>query len=64
MQEDSGASEAGLKSGDVILEMEGEEVRTMDDMREVLGSKEPGDKIQIRLRREDEDLELTVELKR
>ena len=64
VQEDSGASEAGLRSGDVILEMEGEEVRTMDDLREVLGSKEPGDKIQIRLRREDEDLELTVELKR
>jgi len=64
VQEDSGASEAGLKSGDVILEMEGREVRSMKDLQELLGSKEPGDKIQIRLKREGEDVELEVELKR
>lgn len=64
VQEDSGASEAGMKSGDLILEMEGLEVKSMEDLQELLGSKEPGDKIQIRLRREGEDMELEVELKR
>ena len=64
VQKDSGASEAGLKSGDVILEMEGRPVRSMEDLQELLGSKEPGDRIQVRLRRDGEDLELEVELKR
>ena len=64
VQEDSGAGEAGIKSGDVILEMGGRPVSSMEDLKELLGSKEPGDVIQVRLKRGEEDLEVKVELKR
>jgi S1-C subfamily serine protease len=47
----SGAKEAGMKEGDVILTMDGHEVRTVDDIKINLLYKEHGSKIKIKVRR-------------
>ena len=42
VHEGSGADEADLESGDIILKADGIEVKSMEDLQEVLGTKEPG----------------------
>jgi S1-C subfamily serine protease len=64
VHKDSGASEAGLEPGDIILEADGIQVKSMEDLQEILGKKEPGDRLKLRTRRADEEQEREVELKK
>jgi C-terminal processing protease CtpA/Prc len=57
-----GAAKAGMKAGDRILLIEGQEVNTMADYREVTKEKKPGDKVAITILRETEQMVLEVEL--
>ena len=45
--EESAAEEAGLKTGDVIVSVDGKEVSKMAELQEILAQKRPGDKISI-----------------
>lgn len=56
------ASKAGLKGGDVITEFDGKKIENADDLRNILGSKKPGDKVKVKVLREGETLELEVTL--
>lgn len=56
------AEKAGLKAGDVILEFDGKKVRTKEALRIVLNRKKPGDKVKVKIRRADKEIELTVEI--
>lgn len=47
VNEDSPAEEAGLKAGDVIVEVEGEAVRDTDDLREILAGHDPGETVAV-----------------
>jgi aminopeptidase N len=47
----SPADKAGLKSGDVLIEMGGEKVRDMRHYADLLRARKPGDKVQIRVQR-------------
>ena len=64
VHEASGASEAGLEPGDMILEAEGVPVKTMEDLQVVLREKEPGDTLKLRIKRGEEEREYDVELKK
>lgn len=63
VQKDSGAEEAGLETGDVILAVEGAEVKAVEDLQKILTGKNPGDKITMRVQRGEEEKEFEVELR-
>lgn len=61
--EDSPADTAGLKIGDMITHVDGEEIGEENDLAEIVGSHEPGEIITITIQRSGEDpQDLEVEL--
>lgn len=46
-QPGGGAANAGLVTGDIILEIDGTEINTMLEMKEILYSKNPGDTVKV-----------------
>lgn len=47
----SNAERAGLRHGDVILAVDGREVRSYEDMRDGMGAHQPGEEVKVRVRR-------------
>lgn len=45
--DNSTASEAGLRKGDVVVEFDGKEVNKMAELQEAVSTKSPGDKVKI-----------------
>lgn len=62
VQENSPASEAGLQKGDVILEVEGTEIKDVAYFRFVLYKYSVGDKIKVKYYRNNEILETEINL--
>ncbi|HLO90795.1 MAG TPA: Do family serine endopeptidase [Lentimicrobium sp.] len=61
---DNGAAkEAGLKSGDVILKVENVSVNSPSELLEVVGQHNPGDKVDLIVRRNNKDMNFNVVLK-
>lgn len=58
----SAAEKAGIQPGDVIIEADGKEVKTMDELTEIKNSKSIGDKLDIKLVRDGEEKTVTVTL--
>jgi len=59
----SAAEEAGIKSGDVILECEGKEVNRPGELQEIIARKRPGDKVKLKIYRDGKTFEVTATLK-
>ena len=59
---DSPAEEAGLQAGDVIVEIDGQTVSTMDDVNEIKNSKKIGDEITLKVYRRSTEIEIKVTL--
>jgi len=51
----SGAEDAGIEAGDVILSIDGEEVEDPNDVGEIIAELEPGDRIEIVVERGGEE---------
>ncbi|AZQ44126.1 S1C family serine protease [Nonlabens ponticola] len=51
--EDSGAQEAGLREGDIIINIDGVRTRTFADLTGYIGSKNPGDVVRVKAVRGD-----------
>lgn len=47
VQPGSGAAEAGLRESDVIIEADGREVNNFNDLRNIVGLKRPGEKVEL-----------------
>jgi predicted metalloprotease with PDZ domain len=60
--DDSPAERAGVRAGDVVLELDGRPVTAANQLVEKVEQLRPGDNLQMRVRRGDETLELTVTL--
>jgi len=60
--EGSGAEEAGLKAGDIIVSLDGEEMEDRKAVAELLGEKKVGDRIPVGITRDGEAMELEIEL--
>jgi putative serine protease PepD len=58
----SPADDAGLRQGDVVTEAGGEEIASADDLTDAVGSRKPGDELELRVRREGDTRTITVEL--
>ena len=61
--ENFGAAErAGIKVGDVITKVDGQEIKNMDELNEIKNKKEIGDKIKLTVWRNGETLDIDVTL--
>ncbi len=63
----SSADKAGLRSsadgtGDVITEIDGQQMKTFDDLADYIDSKAVGDKVTLKVHRDGKDIELTATL--
>ena len=58
----SAAEKAGLRIGDVIIEADGQEITTMDELNEIKNKKEIGDTMKLKVNRNDTEKEFTVTL--
>lgn len=56
------AAQAGLKDGDVLVELDGTRLDTVKDLQTALQGKGVGDTVRIRARRQGQDLTLDVKL--
>jgi putative serine protease PepD len=68
VDEGSAADGAGLRSssdgsGDVIVEIDGQPMKTFEDLADYIDGKKVGDEVTLKVRREGEDIELTAELR-
>ncbi|WP_312090608.1 trypsin-like peptidase domain-containing protein [Chryseobacterium sp.] len=61
--ENSGAQDAGLKKGDVITKVDGSDITDFADLSVAIGSKRPGDKVQVTFTRNGKDNVATVTLR-
>jgi len=62
VEEDSPAEKAGLKAGDVIVKIDGEEIEDPGDVVEVVMDKEEGDKVKINVLRNKKKKTFTLEV--
>jgi putative serine protease PepD len=60
--EGSPAARAGLRIGDVVVEVDGEAIATGDDLRQAIDAKKPGDELELKVRRGSDERDVTVEL--
>lgn len=60
--ENSAADKAGIKSGDIILEVNGNETTTSPRLQEIIASKRPGDEVNLLVSRDGKEKEFTVVL--
>jgi uncharacterized iron-regulated protein len=54
--EDSAAMKAGVLPGDILVKLDGEEIRAMEDVSLIMRSKTVGDSINIRILRDGEEM--------
>ena len=60
--EETPASEAGLARGDILLAIDGDMVNTAAELQHVILMRDPGDALELTVKRGDEELTLTVTL--
>ena len=60
--EQSPAEKAGIKVGDVILELDGEKVEEKEAFSAAVKERKPGDKVELRILRDNEEIKVEVEL--
>lgn len=59
---DTNAEEAGFRSGDLVLKVDGKDVKTSDDIEEILKDKKVGDKVEFSIKRGSSMGKVTLEL--
>lgn len=62
VDKDGPAGKAGLKANDIIIEFAGKKVRTKEALRIALNGKKAGEKVKMKVKRGDKEIELTIEL--
>jgi S1-C subfamily serine protease len=58
----SPAGRAGLRDGDVVIEVDGTSIETGDELRAAIDAKKPGDELELKIRRGSDERDVTVEL--
>lgn len=62
VEEFSAAEKAGLKVGDVIVQFDGKDVKTMSDLNNIKNEHKVSDEVKMKIVREGKDQELTITL--
>jgi Do/DeqQ family serine protease len=63
VNENSAAKEAGIESGDIIVKINNQVVKTPSELQEQVGRYRPGDKINVTLKRKDKTKQIEVTLR-
>ena len=58
----SAAEKAGIKIGDVIIEVDGKKITKMDELNEIKNSHKIGDEMKIKVNRDGQEKDLTITL--
>lgn len=58
----SSAEKGGLKAGDVIIEVEGKSIKTMDELNDIKNSHQIGDEIKLKVNRDGNEKDITLTL--
>lgn len=61
---DSPAEKAGLRRGDILLAIDGEEVNTLAELQKIIRAHEPGDKVKLQVQRGDRKITVTATLEK
>lgn len=61
--DNGGAQDAGIRKGDIITEIDGQKVTSFGKLSFAIGSKYPGDKVQVKVKRDGKEKEYTVTLR-
>jgi putative serine protease PepD len=56
------ADVAGIDQGDIITELDGQQINSADDVSQIVNGKEPGDQIDVRVDRSGHDIQVQVKL--
>ena len=56
------ADQAGIRRGDIILEVEGNDINTTGELQRYISRHQPGDRVALQLRRDESSMELTAQL--
>ena len=62
VEEFSAAEKAGIKAGDVITEVEGKAIKTMDELNEIKNTKQIDDNLNIKINRDGETKDISIKL--
>lgn len=57
------AIDAGIKEGDIITAVDGKTISTFSNLSFIIGSKRPGDKVQVKVLRDGKEKDFTLVLK-
>ncbi len=60
MSKNGAAAAGGIKIGDIIVEFDGKEITTDDELISLIDSKKPGDNVKVKVYRDGEELEVEV----
>lgn len=63
LTKDGAADKAGIKPGDVIIEVDDEEIKSISDLQQVINSYRPGDKVEVIVKRNGKKKQFDVELR-
>ena len=58
----SPAADAGLEAGDVVTELDGDEISNGDELRSAIAAQKPGDKVELTIERDGDTQTITVTL--
>jgi putative serine protease PepD len=56
------AARGGLRTGDVVIEVEGKRIETGDQLRDAIDALKPGDKLELKVQRGSQERDVTVTL--
>ncbi len=59
----SAAAKAGVKAGDVIVKVDGHVIKTSSELQAAIGTRRPGDKVNLTVNRAGNEMDMAVELK-
>jgi len=63
ISDNSAAGDAGIKVGDVILDVDGTNVKTTSKLLEIIGRHHPGDKVALKVDRKGKEMDYLVTLR-
>jgi serine protease Do len=63
VQKDGAAEEAGIKAGDVVISIDGKNVKASNELQSLIARKHPGEKVSLKIFRDGKNIEKSVTLR-